>query len=104
MLALLHATYPGTAVKKVIEAYMSPELPKRPSFAKEVASFVYNDLHGYHTLLLLDVEDARLGEWHLNQGDRNIFMESRVEGLRTETRLGLSVMDAIARGSAQLPR
>lgn len=95
MLAMLHATYPPTATKKLIEAFTSPELPSRPGGVKEVADFVYGDRDGFHTVVVLEVDDARWAEFMNNQVERDVFLQSRVEGLRIEVHVGHARMDAI---------
>lgn len=104
MQVLLKATYPPSAIKRVIDVYMSPELPKRPEYAKEVASFVYGDGQGYHSLVLLEVENSRFADYMNAQTERSVYMQSRVEGLEVEVHPGHSVMDAIALASKHLPK
>ena len=104
MLVLLRATYPPNAVKKVTEVFLSPELPRRPEYAKELASFVYADNAGYHSMILLDVEDSKLADYIRAQTERNVYMQSRVEGLAVEVNPGMSVMDAIALTSKHMPK
>jgi hypothetical protein len=104
MLVLLNATYPPSSVKKAIEVFTSPELPKRPDYAKELVSFVYGDGESYHTLFVLDVEDSRLAEYLRMQADRGMYMQTRIPGFRLETRIGQPVMDAIATASRYLPK
>lgn len=96
--------YPPNAVKKVTEVFLSPELPKRPEYAKELASFVYADNAGYHSMILLDVEDSKLADYIRAQTERNVYMQSRVEGLAVEVNPGMSVMDAIALTSKHMPK
>jgi hypothetical protein len=50
MQVLVHATYPPTVTGQMIQLSMAPDLPKRPPEAKEMASIVYGDPGGYHTL------------------------------------------------------
>jgi hypothetical protein len=96
MMAMIHAMYPPTGTAKLVQAFMSPELPKRSEAAKEVASIVYGDRDGYHSVILLEVEDAKLAEYVARQVERSVFLETRVEGLRVEYQYGHSVMDAIS--------
>jgi hypothetical protein len=104
MLVLLHARYPASSTKRAIEVFMSPELPKRPDYVKEVGSFVHGSLEGYHNYFLLDVEDKHLAEYVLAQGERSIHLESRVPGLTVEALMGQSVPNAINTAMKQLPK
>lgn len=102
MLVLLKSTYPPSAVKELIEHFMSPKTPPRSSVAKEVASFAYGDRDGYHGLLILEVEDAKFADFIKAQTARSAYLQSRVMGLQVEVIPGHSVMDAIALVSKQL--
>lgn len=104
MLAMVRATYPPHVVKAVIDAYTSPEIPKRPDYAKEIASFVYGDNDGYHTVIILEVENSRLADYVNAQIARNVYLQSRVEGLKVEVHMGQSVMEAIPLAAKQLPQ
>ncbi len=101
MLVLLKSTYPPIVVKKMIDVFMSPQTPKRSPAAKEIATFAYGDREGYHALILLEVEDSRFADFVKDQTARNVYMQSRVEGLQIEVIPGLSVMDALAAVSNQ---
>jgi len=94
-IAMVHATYPPTATRKLVEAFMSPELPSRPGGVKEVVNFVYGDRDGFHTIVILEVDDAGLAQCMKNQVERNVFLQSRVEGLRIEVHTALPREDAI---------
>jgi hypothetical protein len=76
MLILLHARYPATSLKAGIDAFMSPKTPPRSGASKEIASFVYGDSEGYHSLFILDVDDAKFGDFMKAQVERNVYMES----------------------------
>ncbi len=102
MLVLLKVTYPPSSAKKMIDVFMSPQTPKRSEASKEIATFTYGDNEGYHGLVILDVEDGNFTDFLKAQTARNAYMQSRVEGLRTDVIPGLSVMDAIAVVSKQL--
>ncbi len=102
MLVLLKSTCPPTAIKKSIDIFMSPQTPQRSEASKEVSTFAYGDKEGYHTLVLLDVEDGKFADFLKVQTARSAYMQSRVEGLQVEIIPGLSVMDAIAAVSKQL--
>ena len=102
MLVLLKSTCPPTEVKKSIYDFMSPQTPKRTEASNQKSTIPYGDKEGYHTLVLLDVEDGKFADFLKVQTARSAYMQSRVEGLRVEIIPGLSVMDAIAVVSKQL--
>lgn len=104
MIALLHSTYPATVTAKLIETYLSRELPPRPDGVKELGSIVYSDAAGTHTVLLLEVDDRVLPEYVRSQVERVIFMQTRVEGFRVETHFGYSVMDTISMAAKLAPK
>ena len=58
MIGIISATYPGHVFKQVVQAFTSPELPKRPESIKEISSIAYSDDSGHHALFMLDVPDA----------------------------------------------
>jgi hypothetical protein len=95
MRVLIHSTYPGTSARKALDLFLSPETPKRPADAKEIATFTYRDSAGIHVLFLYDVEDARLAAFLNAQNERSLYLESRVQDLRAEIHVGLSVQEAL---------
>ncbi len=103
MLVMLHAKYPGKMAKQTIDAFLSPDIPKRPD-AKDLASFAYVGHDGAHALFIFDVEEGKLAEWLRVQGERNVFMSSRIDGFNVEVQTGMSIADAIQVASRLLPQ
>ncbi len=95
MIVMLHVTYPPTATKKLVEVFLSSELPSRPGGVKEVVNFVYGDRNGFHTVVILEVDDASLAEYMKNQVERNVFLQTRVDGLQIEVHTALPRADAM---------
>ena len=100
----LHAVYPGHSAKKVLDAFASPDIPKRPEDVKELGSITYSDADGFHVVNLFEVEDSKLAELLKVQGERNIFFGSRAEGLKVEVQVGLSVAESLPMALKQLPK
>ena len=65
---------------------------------------MYADNACYHSMIMLDVEDSKLADYIRAQTERNVYMQSRVEGLAVEVNPGMSVMDAIALTSKHMPK
>ncbi len=103
MLVLIHATYPGNVAGTVLAAFTSSDIPQRPD-AKELATFSYTGHDGIHGIFIFDVEDSKLAAWMTAQGERNIFMSSRVEGFSVEVQTGLSVPEGISVAAGLIPK
>jgi hypothetical protein len=104
MLALLEARYPADSMKRAIEVFMSPEMPKRPDYVREVGSFTYTTHAGIRSLFLLEIADEHLSHYVASQSERAVFMQSRIPGFEVEVHLGQSVPDSIVTALKQLPR
>ena len=100
----LHAVYPGHSTKKILDAFMSPDIPKRPEEVKELGGVTFSDTDGFHTVILFEVEDSKLAELLKVQGERNIFFASRAEGAKFEMQAGLSVADGVPMALKHLPK
>lgn len=95
MIAMVVASYPGHVAKQVIQAFMSPDLPKRPASVKELSSISYADPNGFHGVFMFDVPDADVAEFVAVQNKRNVFIATRAPGLTTSMHLGPSVAEGI---------
>jgi hypothetical protein len=95
MIAMLNVTYPVHIFKQVIQAFTSPDLPKRPESAKELSSIGYVDDSGGHATFMFDVPDAKVGEFVVVQSKRSAFIGARVPGFTTSLNFGQKVGDAI---------
>ena len=97
MIFISEARYAAHLTKDVIKVFTDPNNPQRPEFAKELATVVYGDQDGFHTIIVVEVDDAKVGEYLQFIADRSLYMESRVEGLSIKVHNGLSIPDAIGR-------
>ena len=104
MLALLDVRYPASSIKRAIEVFMSPEMPTRPDYVREVGSFTYTAHDGIRSLFILDVADNHLAEYVVAQSERTVHMQSRIPGFNVEVQIGQSVEEAIATALKQLPK
>ena len=104
MIVYLHAVYPGHSAKKVLDAFMSPDIPKRPADVKELGSVTYSDRDGFHGVFLFEVEDSKLAALLNAQGERNVFLGSRAEGVKLEVQVGLSIAEGVPMALKQLPK
>ena len=95
MIFISEACYSAHLIKDVIKVFTDPNNPQRPEFAKELATLSYGDQDGFHTIIVVEVDDAKAGEYLQFIGDRRIYMESRVEGLSIKVNNGMSIPDAI---------
>jgi hypothetical protein len=95
MLIMITAKYPATSIKRLVELSLSPETPKRPDAAREVSSFVHGDHSGYTNYFVFDVDDTSIGEVLRMQGERAIYLQTRVPGLTVDIKVGQSVQNAI---------
>jgi hypothetical protein len=96
MVIMIHATYPTGAAKAILAAYGDLTLPQRPRYATEIASFIYADQDGYHTVLLIEIPSDKATELLRIQTARHRHMQSRVEGLKIEIKTDLSLQETIA--------
>ena len=104
MLVLLEARYPASSIQRAIEVFMSPEMPKRPDYVREVGSFTYTTQTGIRSLFLLEVADEHLGHYVVSQSERAVYMQSRIPGFEVEVHIGQSVPESIATALRQLSR
>ena len=104
MLALLDVRYPASSIKRAIEVFMSPEMPTRPDYVREVGSFTYTTHDGIRSLFILEVDDNRLAEYVASQSERTAHMLSRIPGFNVEVQIGQSVPEAIVTALKQLPK
>ena len=104
MNVFLHGVYPGHSTKKVLDAFLSPDIPKRPETAKELGNVIYSDKDGFHVVLLFEVEDSKLAEFLKAQGERNLFLASRAEGLNLEMQAGLSQAEGVPIALKLIPK
>ncbi len=104
MIVYLHAVYPGHNIKAVLDAFMSPEIPKRPDHVKELGSITYTDIEGFHVSYLFDVEDSKLGDFFRNQAERATYLGSRAEGINIETKVGLSLAEGVPMALKSIPQ
>ena len=95
MIAMLDIKYPGHIIKQVVEAFMSPDMPRRPEHMKELSSISYYDDGGYHTVVTFDVPDAQIAEFIIAQGKRTAFFVTRAPGCSGCLRWGTTVEDGI---------
>ena len=95
MIAMLGFTYPGHIIKQVVQAFMSPDMPKRPESMKELCSITYSDDSGYHSVFMFDVPDAQIAEFCTMQSKRTTFLVTRAPGCSSSLQLGTTVQDGI---------
>lgn len=95
MIAILHATYPVHAFKQVIQAFTSPDIPKRPESIKDISSIGYFDDSGGHAVFMFDVPDAQAAEFIIIQSKRLAFIGARAPGFNTSVQLGQKIADGI---------
>ena len=63
MIGMLNVTYPGASFKQVIQAFTSPDIPKRPESMKELSSVGYYDECGNHAVFMFYVPDAQVADF-----------------------------------------
>lgn len=95
MIAILSVTFPGHVFKQVVQAFTSPDLPKRPESIKEIASIAYNDNIGDHAVFMFDVPDAQMAEFVANQAKRTAFINARAAGFTSSVHAGKTVIETI---------
>jgi len=101
---LLRTTYPSSELYKAIDVFTSKELPKRPDYVKEVASFTHSTAAGYEVFFIFEVPDARISEYLKAQTERSAHMQTRIAHFNIEVHVGMSVPDAIQAVASQRPR
>jgi len=104
MLVLIDARYPTSSMRRAIEVFTSPEMPKRADYVREVGSFTYTSHGGIRSVFILDVEDQHLAEYVVSQSERTVHMQSRIPEFNVEIQIGQSVQDGIAAALKQLPK
>ena len=95
MIAIINATYPLHTFKQLVQAFTSPDIPKRPESVKEISSIGYFDDSGAHAVFMFDVPDAQAAEFLVAQGKRTAFIGARVHGFISSVHLGQNVGEAI---------
>lgn len=95
MIAIVNSSYPVHVFKQVIQAFTSPDLPKRPESVKELSSMGYFDDSGGHATFMLDVPDAQVAEFVVAQSKRTAFIGARVPGVTISVNFGQKVGDAL---------
>jgi hypothetical protein len=95
VIAMLKATYPPHIFKQVIQAFTSPDLPKRRESHKEISSIGYFDDSGAHSVFMFDVPDAEVAEFLVIQSRRSAFISARAHGFNSSVHFGQKVGDAI---------
>ena len=95
MIAILSVTFPGHVFKQVVQAFTSPDLPKRPESIKEIASIAYSDHDGHHAVFMLDVPDAQVAEFVTKQANRSAFISARAIGFTSSVHAGKTVVESI---------
>jgi hypothetical protein len=104
MLALLDARYPASSIKLAIQVFISPEMPKRPDYVREIGSFTYTTQTGIRSLFLLEIANEHLADYVVSQSERTVFMQSRIPQFEVEVHIGQSVPESIATALKQLPK
>lgn len=100
---VLHVKYPGHLAKEAIQAFTSPNMPKRPEYVKELASIGYHDAGGAHALFIFEIPNDKLADYMRIQGQRTVFFTSRVVGGVAESYVGLTISEIIRDIMPQLP-
>lgn len=93
MKVLYRIKYPMPAVKQIVEAYRSSEIPQRPDYVKELGSIVFPTPPGYSTVYLFDVPDDKILEFERIQNQRNLFIGTRTTGFVATSHIGLSITE-----------
>ena len=95
MIAMLRATYPLHAFRQVTQAFMSPDIPKRPESVRELASIGYADDAGGNVVFMFDVPEVDVGAFLLSQMQRIAFISARAQGFNASVHVGQKVQEAI---------
>ena len=95
MIAMLKVTMPIHTFKQVVQAFMSPDIPKRPDSIKELGSVAYTDEGGDHAVFMFDVPDAEIASFLALQTRRSAFIGARAPGFTASVQVGLSVPETI---------
>jgi hypothetical protein len=103
MIALIKVAYPMNVFKQVVQAFTSPDIPKRPESVKEISAMGYFDGGSGCAVFMFDVPDAEAGEFLLAQAKRTAFMGARVPGFQSNVHMGQSVGEAIPTMMAMYP-
>ena len=103
MIVMLSASYPGHIFKQVVQAFTSPDIPKRPEWVKELSSIGYSDDTGFHSVFMFDVPDAQVADFITLQSKRSAFIAVRAPGCNLSIQLGRTVADGIKELMPLLP-
>jgi hypothetical protein len=95
MIAMLNVTYPGASFKPVVQAFTSPDIPKRPDSVKELSSIGYFDDSGSHAVFMFDVPDAQVADFITLQSKRSAFISARAPGFISSVHFGQTVAGSI---------
>ena len=103
MIAMLSVSYPGHIFKQLVQAFSSPDIPKRPESMKELSSMGYYDDTGFHVVFMFDVPDAQVADFITLQSKRSAFIAVRAPGCNLSIQLGRTVADGIKELMPLLP-
>jgi hypothetical protein len=95
MIAMLHVTYPADAFKPVVQAFMSPDIPKRPDAFRELSSINFQDASCGHAIFTYEVPDEQVAEFIHIQNKRSVFISTRAPGFNANVTLGQAVGPSI---------
>ena len=95
MMILLKVSFPPQSFKQVVQAFTSPDIPKRPESIKELASVGYDDEGGSHAAFVFDVPDAEVASFFILQSRRSAFISARAPGFVYRVHAGQRVADSI---------
>jgi len=95
MIAMISITYPGDVFKQVVQAFTSPDIPKRPESIKELSSMGYYDGGGSHAVFMFDVPDAELADFLALQSKRSAFIGARAAGFTSSVHVGQRIGESI---------
>jgi hypothetical protein len=95
MIAVLKVSMPIHTFKQVVQAFMSPDIPKRPDSMKELGSVAYTDESGDHAVFMFDLPDSEVSNFLTLQSMRSAFIGARAPGFSASVHVGLRVPDSI---------
>jgi len=95
MIALLNVNFPPQSFKQVIQAFTSPDIPKRPESIKELSSVSYSDEGGDRAVFVFEVPDAEVASFLILQSRRSAFISARAPGFVYSVHVGQRVTDSI---------
>jgi hypothetical protein len=85
----------GECGGSAVQAFTSPDIPKRPESMKELSSVGYSDDSGDHAVFMFDVPNNQVADFIALQARRSAFITARAPGFISSVHFGQTAANSI---------